>query len=50
MQNFLEKFPKLTELSKNGSSFLITLLSTTKGYEYLTTVNNFTIGELERWR
>ena len=50
MDKFLDKFPKLTELNKSGSSFLITLLSTKKGYEFLTTVNNYTLGELERWR
>ena len=49
MQKFLERNPRLAALGKNGSAFLVTLLSHNKGFSYLTIANEWTKKELERW-
>lgn len=50
MQIFLDRWPKLIDLGKNGNNFLITLLSIKQGFEYLTNVNDWTTNELEKWK
>ena len=50
MHMFIERWPKLIDLGKNGKNFLITLLSIKQGFEYLTNVNNWTLEELEKWK
>ena len=50
MNMFIDKWPKMQDLEKSRSSFLITLLSNKKGFDYLTNVNGWTQKALEHWK
>jgi len=48
MNLLIDRWPKLMDLSQTGKSFLLTFLSTIKGFDYLM-VNQWIEKELKYW-
>ena len=49
MNLLLDRWPKLPDLAKTGKQFLLTFLSTRKGFKYLTDVYQWTEREMDHW-